>query len=98
MSEEKKIVQLPEKRLKVLQCVCKQNVFTLIGDPIIKTGGVKLIQMVCVNPRCQAAVNIAEDGTVGQAKNTHGSYTVDDEGKKHYTLKAETGELSSSLH
>ncbi len=69
----------------------------LVGDPIIASGGVKLLQMICANPNCQAAINIADDATVGKATNIPATVKVDEDGFKHHNLPAEGIELGTKI-
>ena len=98
-----KLIQI-DKSLKVTLCVCGLNTFYVLAHPDLAGGGAQVLAMVCAGPKCGVMVDISDNGRVGSKKiyvdqaKPEQSYTVDDDGKKHYHIKCETGNLGVKLN
>lgn len=85
------LIEVGKKR-SALECVCKGKVFTLVVSPNVD-GSAQVSELHCLT--CSRGV-LLTDGRIG-TKNPHNgaSVEVDNEGREHHSLKAETLELGA---
>ncbi len=88
--------------LKASQCVCGQNIFHVLVHPNLEGGGAQVLILVCA--KCGVMVDVSDQGRIGTSKifvdqysksEVKPTYTVDEFGCKHYTLKCETGHIGT---
>ncbi|KKL08723.1 hypothetical protein LCGC14_2573000 [marine sediment metagenome] len=89
--------------LKASQCVCGYKIFHVLVHPNLE-GGAQVLILACADPRCGKMVDVSDQGRIGTPKifvdqtsknKVKPTYTVDEFGKKHYTLKCETGHIGT---
>lgn len=73
--------------LQTVQCHCKNKIYTLIVEPIIKDGSAKIVHIICTN--CGHAVAVTGDAIIGDKKKVY----VDHLGKKHHRINVDKGIL-----
>lgn len=90
--------------LKASQCVCGYKAFHVLVQPNLEGGGAQVLILACV--KCGVMVDVSDRGRIGTAKvfvdqtsksEVKPTYTVDEFGKRHFTLKCETGHIGTSF-
>ncbi len=90
--------------LKASQCVCGYKAFHVLVQPNLEGGGAQVLILACV--KCSVMVDVSDQGRIGTSKifvdqssqaEVKPLFTVDESGRKHYTLKCETGKIGTSF-
>lgn len=71
--------------LKIVECPCKNKVYTIIVEPRIKDGAARISSLVCT--ACNHMVQVDGDAIVGEKKKVY----VDSLGRNHYRLNVDGG-------